>query len=95
MRHAPPKSAGRCTCHTWWSFHLKCGKDHDGCRQIHDAPKGSLGSHLGLCNPVHIRHCVLNGQRFKFLGDTLPTIALVGPSEPDDLRYAFPIAYRM
>jgi hypothetical protein len=38
--------------------HLKCGEDHDGCRQIHGAPKGSLGSHLGLHNIVHVGHYV-------------------------------------
>ncbi len=94
MRHAPPKSARRCTYHTRWSFHLKCGEDHDGCRQIHGAPKGSLGSHLGLRNPVHVGHYMLDGQRFKFLGDAFSTTAHAGLSEPDDLCYAFHVAYR-
>ncbi len=94
MRYAPPKSAGCCTCHTWWSFHLKCGEDHDGYRQIHSVPKGSLGSHLGLCDPIHAGHCVLDGQHFEFLGDVFPTVALVGLGELDDLRYVFPAAYQ-
>jgi hypothetical protein len=93
MRHTPLESVGRCTCHTQWSFHLKCGKDHDGCRQIHGTPKGSFGSHFGLRDPVHIRHYMLDDQRFKFLGDALLAIAHVGPGEPDNLRYTFPIAY--
>ncbi len=94
MQHAPPKSARRCTCHTRWSFHLKCGEDHDGCRQIHGTPKGSLSSHLGLHDPAHVGHYVFNDQRFKFLGDALSEIALVGPGEPNDLHYVFPVAYQ-
>jgi hypothetical protein len=93
MRHAPPKSVERHTCHKRWSFHLKCGKDHDGYHQIHGVPKGSLGSHLGLRNPVHIGHYVLDSHHFEFLGDALPTTALIGLGEPDD-RYAFPATYR-
>ncbi len=93
MWHTPPKSVGRRTCHTRWSFHLKCGEDHDGCRQIHDVPKGSLGSHLGLRNLVHIGHCVLDDQRYGFLGDTFPTSILSGLGELDNPCYAFPIAY--
>ncbi len=94
MRHAPPKSAGRHTCHTRWSFHLKCGEDHDGCRQIHGARKGSFGSHLGLRDPIHIGHRMLDSQRFEFFGNALPIIAFTGPGEHDDLHYAFPIAYQ-
>jgi hypothetical protein len=94
MQHALPKSVGRRTCHTLWSFHLKCGKDHDGCRQIHGVPKGSLGSHLGLRDLVHVGHYVLDGQRFEFLSDNLPAIAHAGPSEPGDPCYAFPVAYQ-
>jgi hypothetical protein len=93
MQHIPPKSVGRCTCHTWWSFHLKCGKDHDGCRQIHDTQKGSLGSHLGLRDPVHVRHCVLDGQHYEFLSVVLSAVALIGRSEPDNPRYTFHVAY--
>jgi hypothetical protein len=84
MWHALPKSAGHCICHTQWSFHLKYGKDHDGCRQIHGAPKGSLGSHLGLRNPIHVGHYVFDDQRFEFLGDILLATVHVGPGEPDD-----------
>ncbi len=94
MWHAPPKNARRRTYHTRWSFHLKCGEDHDGYRQIHGVPKGSLGSHLGLHDPVHARHYLLDDQHFKFLGNTLPAAALAGPGEPKDSRYAFPTAYR-
>ncbi len=94
MRHALPKSVGRRICHTWWSFHLKCGKDHDGCCQIHSAPKGSLGSHLGLRDPVHVGHYVLDGQRFEFLGDVLSTIAHTRLGELKDPCYAFLVAYR-
>ncbi len=94
MQHTLPKSAGHRTCPTRLSFHLKCGEDHDGYCQIHGMPKGSLNFHLGLCNPVHIGHYVLNGQRFEFIGDVLPTAALVDPSEHDDLRYTFPTTYR-
>jgi hypothetical protein len=36
---------------------------------------------------------MLDDQRFKFLGDALLAIAHVGPGEPDNLRYMFPIAY--
>ncbi len=79
MQHAPPKSAECCTCHTPWSFHLKCGKYHDDCCQIHGAPKGSLGSHLGLGDLAHVGHYVLNNQRFKFLGDVFMVAALTGP----------------
>jgi hypothetical protein len=93
MRHTLPKSVGCRTCHTLWSFHLKCGEEHDGCCQIHGAPKGSLGSHLGLHNLVHVGHYVLDGQRNEFLGDALLAVVLVGASESDDLRYVFPIAY--
>ncbi len=94
MRHAPPKSVGRCTYHTRWSFHLKCNENHDGCRQIHSAPKGSLGSHLGLRDLVHIGHYVLDSQRFKFLGDAFSATAHAGPSEPDNPCYTFLVAYR-
>jgi hypothetical protein len=94
MRHVLPKSAGRRTCHTQWSFHLKCGKDHNGCRQIHGTPKGSLGSHLGLCDRIHVGHYVLDDQHFKFLGVAFSAIARAGPSEPNDPCYAFPVAYR-
>jgi hypothetical protein len=94
MWHIPPKSAGRCTYHTRWSFHLKCGEDHDGCRQIHGTLKGSLGSHLSLCVPIHIEHYVLDSQRFEFLGDAFSVIVHAGPSEPNDLCYAFLVAYR-
>jgi hypothetical protein len=93
VRHTLPKSVGRHTCHTRWSFHLKCGEDHDGCRQIHNVPKGSLGSHLGLRNLVHTGHCVLDDQHYEFLGDVLLTVVFAGPSELDNLRYAFPVAY--
>ncbi len=94
MWHVPPKNARHHTCHTRWSFHLKCGKDHDGCRQIHGAPKGSLGCHLGLRDPVHAGHCVLDDQRFEFLGNVLPAVILDGLGEPDGSRYAFLVAYR-
>jgi hypothetical protein len=94
MRHVLPKSVGRRTCHTRWSFHLKCGEDYDGYHQIHGAPKVSFDSHLGLHDPVHARHYVLDGQRFEFLGDTLPTIAHASPGEPKDPRYAFPVTYQ-
>ncbi len=94
MRHALPKSAGRHTCHTRWSFHLKCGKDHDGYHQIHGAPKGSFGSHLGLRDLVHTGHCVLDSHCFKFLGNALSVVALAGLGEHDDLCYAFPAIYR-
>ncbi len=94
MQHAPPKNTGRHTCHTQWSFHLKCGEDHDGYRQILGAPKGSLGSHLGLRDLVHVGHCVLDSQRFKFLGDAFPIVALAGLGEPDDSRYVFLATYR-
>jgi hypothetical protein len=57
-------------------------------------PKGSLGSHLGLHDPFHGGHCVLDGHHFEFLGDPLPAVAFVGLSEHDDLRYAFLVAYR-
>ncbi len=77
MQHALPKSAGHRTRHTRWSFHLK----------------GSLGSHLGLRNPIRTGH-VLDSQHFEFLGNALPTIALAGPGEPNNPRYAFPTAYR-
>ncbi len=93
-RHAPPKSARRRTCHTRWSFHLKCGKNHDGCRQIHGAPKGSLGSHLGLRDPIHVGHYLFDGQCFEFLGDVFSATAHTGPGELDDPRYVFPVAYR-
>ncbi len=36
---------------------------------------------------------MLDGQCFKFLGDTLPAIAHAGPSELEDPCYAFPVAY--
>jgi hypothetical protein len=75
MWHALPKSAGHRTCHTRWSFHLKCGEDHDGCRQIHGAPKGSLSLH----NPLHVGHYVLNGQHFEFLNDVLSATTHTGP----------------
>jgi hypothetical protein len=91
MQHTLPKSVGHHTCHRWWSFHLKCGEDHNGYRPIHDVPKGSLGSHLGLRDLVHIEHCVLDDRCFEFLGDVLPATALVGLGAPKDLRYAFPI----
>ncbi len=94
MQHAPPKSVGRRTCHTLWSFHLKCGEDHDGCRQIHGAPKGSLDSHLDLRDLVHAGHYVLDGQCFDFLNDTFPAIAHAGLGEPEDPCYAFPVAYQ-
>ncbi len=94
MRHALPKSVGCRTCHTQWSFHLKCGEDHDGCHQIHGAPKVSFDSHLGLCDLVHAGHYVLDGQCFEFLGDVLPTIVHAGPSEPEDPCYAFHVAYQ-
>ncbi len=93
MWHIPPKSVRRRTCHTLWSFHLKCGEDHDGCRQIHGVPKGSLGSHLGLRDLVHVGHYMLDGQRYEFLGDALPAVALGGAGEPDDPCYTFPVAY--
>ncbi len=93
MWHAPPKSARCCTCHTRWSFHLKCGEDHDGCRQIHGTRKGSLGSHLGLCDPVHVGHYMLDGQRFKFLGNAFLVAALTGPGELNDPHYAFLATY--
>jgi hypothetical protein len=67
MRHAPPNSAGHRICHTQRSFHLKCGEDHDGCHQIHDTLKGSLGSHLGLCDPVHAGHFFLTVSISNFL----------------------------
>jgi hypothetical protein len=73
--------------------HLR-DEDHDGCRQIHGVPKGSLGSHLGLHNPVHARHYVLDGQRFKFFGDILLTAAFASLGESDNSHYAFPVAYR-
>jgi hypothetical protein len=72
---------------------LKCGEDHNGYHQIHGAPKGSLGSHLGLRNPIHAGHYVLDSERFEFLGDALPVSTHVGPSELDNPRYAFPVAY--
>ncbi len=93
MRHTPPKSVGRHICHTLWSFHLKCGKDHGGCRQIYGAPKGSLGSHLGLRDLVHVRHYMLDGQCYEFLNDTCPTVTLASAGEPNDPRYAFPVTY--
>jgi hypothetical protein len=37
---------------------------------------------------------MLDGQRFKFLGDAFSTTAHAGLSEPDDLCYAFHVAYR-
>jgi hypothetical protein len=46
-----------------------------------------------LRDPIHVGHCVLDGQHYEFLGDVLPGTALVGPGEHDDLRYVFPIAY--
>ncbi len=88
MRHVPPKSAGRRICHTQWSFHLKCGKNHDGCRQIHDMPKGSLGSHLGLRDTIHVGHYMLDDQHYEFLGDALLAIAHAGLGEPNDPHYA-------
>jgi hypothetical protein len=94
MWHIPPKSAGHRTCDTWWSFHLKCGEDHDGCRQIHSAPKRSLSSHLGLSDLVHAGHCVLDDQHFKFFNDILPTTILVGLGEPNNSHYVFPVTYR-
>jgi hypothetical protein len=93
MQHIPPKSVGRRTCHTLWSFHLKCGKDHDGCCQIHGTPKGSFGSHLGLRDLVHVGHYVLDGQRFEFLGDDLSAITHTGPGELEHPRYAFLVTY--
>jgi hypothetical protein len=57
-------------------------------------PKGSLSSHLGLHDPIHVGRCVLNSQRFKFLGNALPAVAFAGLGEPNDLRYAFPLAYQ-
>ncbi len=93
MWHTPPKSVGHCTCHTRWSFHLKCGEDHNGYHQIHDAPKGSLGSHLGLRDLVHIGHCMLDDQRYIFLSDALPAIVLAGLGELDNPCYGFPVAY--
>ncbi len=74
-------------------FHLKCGKDHNGYRQIHDMPKGSLGSHLGLRDLVHIGHCVLDDQRYRLLGDALPATILVGLGELDNPCYVFVVAY--
>jgi hypothetical protein len=56
-------------------------------------PKGSFGSHLGLRDPVHNGHCVLDGQRFEFIGNVLPAVALVDPGEPDNPHYAFLVAY--
>ncbi len=53
----------------------------------------SLGSHLGLCDPVHAGHYVFDGQRFEFLSDVLPVATLTGLSELDNPRYAFPVAY--
>jgi hypothetical protein len=73
--------------------HLR-DEDHDGCRQIHGAPKGSLGSHLGLRNPVHARHYVLDGQRFEFFGDIFLTAAFASLGEPDNSHYAFLVAYQ-
>jgi hypothetical protein len=57
-------------------------------------PKGSFSSHLGLCDPIHIGHYVLNGQHFEFLGDVFPTVALIGLGELDDSRYVFPATYQ-
>ncbi len=94
MRHTFPKSVGGRTCHTQWSFHLKCGKDHDGCRQIHGVPKGSFGSHLGLRDPVHVGHYVLDGHHFKFLDDGLPVAAFASLGEPDDPCYMCLATYR-
>jgi hypothetical protein len=94
MRHVLPKSVGCRTCHTQWSFHLKCGEDHDGYHQIHGAPKVSFDSHLSLRNLVHVGHYMLDGQCFEFLGDALPAIAHAGPGEPEDPCYAFPVAYQ-
>ncbi len=94
MRHIPPKSGGRHNCHTPWSFHLKCGEDHDGYRQIHGVPKGSFGSHLGLHDPIHVRHYVFDDQHFEFLGDVHPAIALAGLGEYENSHYAFLVAYQ-
>jgi hypothetical protein len=94
MWHAPPKSAGCRTCHIRWSFHLKCGEDHDGCRQIHSVLTGLFGSHLGLCDPVHARHYMLNDQCFEFLSDAFLVAVLFGPGELNNPRYTFPAAYR-
>jgi hypothetical protein len=93
-RHALPKNAGRYTCRTQWSFHLKCGKDHDGCHQIHSTPKGSLGSHLSLRDPIHVGHYMLDGQCFEFLGDIFSTTAHASLGEPNDPHYVFLVAYR-
>jgi hypothetical protein len=46
-----------------------------------------------LRDPVHAGHYVLDGQRYKFLGDVFLAIALTGPGEHDDPRYAFPVTY--
>ncbi len=94
MRHAFPKSVGHRTCHTQWSFHLKCDEDHDGYHQIHGAPKVSFDSHLGLHDLVHVGHYVLDDQCFKFLGDVLPAIAHTGLGEHEDPCYALPVAYQ-
>ncbi len=61
--------------------------------QIHGVPKGSLGSHLGLCDIIHAGHCVLDGQHYEFLGDALSAVALIGPGEFDNSDFTFPIAY--
>jgi hypothetical protein len=58
-------------------------------------PKGSLGSHLGLQDPVHVGHCVLDGQRFEFLGNIFPATAIASPGELDNSRYVFPVTYRV
>jgi len=84
MWHAFPKSVGRRTCHTQWSFHLKCGEDHDGCHQIHGALKVSFDSHIGLRNLVHAGHYMFDDQCFEFLGDVLPAIVHASPSELED-----------
>ncbi len=52
-------------------------------------PKGSFGSHLGLRDPIHIGHYVLDGHHFEFLGNVFSIIALVGLGEHDDPRYTF------
>jgi hypothetical protein len=36
---------------------------------------------------------MLHDQHFEFLGDTLLATTHVGPGEPDNLCYAFPVAY--
>jgi hypothetical protein len=37
---------------------------------------------------------VLDDQHFEFLSVAFPAIARVGPGQPDDLSYTFPVAYQ-